>query len=164
MFRSTGSAREDEREDEEHEPGRGSQREGRGGAPRVGGAAGQGRRQGRARRTGGVAPGERLGEDGRGNGLFGEDVQQGEHGRYRRLRDYHRRAEPDGGRREGKQQRRARQVSGRDDELAARRGGVPSPAVEPAREEPAKAGGGDDRRGHAGNPVADGKGTDRDRH
>ena len=98
------------------------------------------------------------------DGLLREDVQQGERGRYRRLRDCHSRAEPDGGRREGKQQRRARQVGGGDDELAARRGAVPSPPVEPAAEQPAEARGGDDRRGRAGNPVADGEGAYRDPH
>jgi hypothetical protein len=92
------------------------------------------------------------------------DVQQGERRRYRRLRDDHGRAKPDDGRRQGKHQRRAHQVRGRDDELAAGRDGVPPTPVEPAGKQPAEAGGGDDQRGRAGHPAADGEGAHRDRH
>src|SRR6185369_2414515 len=77
---------QDEREDEEDEPGRGSLRERGGGTPRVRDVSGEERRYGRASRTGGVVPGERLGESRRMNGFLGENVQQDKRGRYRYLR------------------------------------------------------------------------------
>jgi hypothetical protein len=98
------------------------------------------------------------------DGLLGQNVQQDECERHRGLRDHHGGAEPDRGRREGKQQRRDRQVCGGDNELAARRGAVASQPVEPAGEQPAEAGGGDDRCGCAGHLVADREGGYRDPH
>ena len=157
-------ARQDEREDEEDETGRGGLRERGGGTPCVRGAPGEGRRHGRASRTGGVVPGERLGERRRVNGLLGENVQQDKRGRYRHLRDHHSRAEPDRRRRDGKQQRRACQVGGSRDELAPCRGAMPAQPVDPAGQQPAKAGGGGDRRGRARHPVTGGEGAHRDPH
>src|SRR5262249_48866815 len=113
-------------------PGAGARRGRGGGAPRVAAVPGEGRRHGRASRTGGVVPGERLGESRRVDGLLGEDVQQDKRGRYRHLRDHRSRAEPDRGRREGKQQRRAGQVGGGHDELAPCRGAMPAQPVDPA--------------------------------
>ena len=157
-------AGQDEREDEEDEPGRGSLRERGGGTPRVRDAPGEGRRHGRASRTSGVVPGERLGESRRVDGLLGEDVQQDKRGRYRHLRDHRSRGEPDRGRREGKQQRRARQVGGGHDELTPCRGAMPAQPVNPAGQQPAEAGGGRDRRGRAWHPVTGGEGPHRDPH